>query len=240
MSVLTPQQEAFLTSVTTLQPRLAVFDCDGTLWAGDSGQDFFYWELDRGLIPAAVARWVRARYADYLAGRVGEEVMCGEMVQIHRGLEETVVAQAAREFFAAAVAARIFPEMRELTRRLAAAGAELWAVSSTNHWVVAAGVERFGIPRARVLAASVVIEGGRITERLFRVPSGGGKALAIREHIGRPVDVAFGNSIHDAAMLDSARHAFAINPKPDLEEIARRRGWTIYYPPAAATPGAEQ
>lgn len=239
MSLLAPPQEAFLTSVMSLQPRLAVFDCDGTLWAGDSGQDFFYWELDRGLVPAAVARWVRTRYTDYLAGRVGEEVMCGEMVQIHRGLEETVVAQAAREFFADAVAARIFPEMRELTRRLAAAGAEIWAVSSTNHWVVAAGVERFGIPRARVLAASVAIASGRITDRLLRVPSGEGKALAIREQVGRPVDVAFGNSIHDAAMLESARHAFAISPKPDLEEVARSRGWTIYCPPAAATPEAE-
>ena len=25
------------------KPEIAVFDCDGTLWSGDSGAEFFYW-----------------------------------------------------------------------------------------------------------------------------------------------------------------------------------------------------
>jgi phosphoserine phosphatase len=31
-------------------------------------------------------------------------------------------------------------------------------------------------------------------------------------------------------MLKIARHAFAVNPNPDLKEIAQKQGWTIYYP----------
>jgi phosphoserine phosphatase len=31
-------------------------------------------------------------------------------------------------------------------------------------------------------------------------------------------------------MLMMARHAFAVNPNPDLEVIAREQGWTIYFP----------
>jgi len=42
--------------------------------------------------------------------------------------------------------------------------------------------------------------------------------------------VCFGNSIHDAAMLEIARHAFAVNPNPDLEKIAQEKGWQIYWP----------
>jgi len=44
------------------------------------------------------------------------------------------------------------------------------------------------------------------------------------------LDAAFGNSRWDIAMLDIAQNAFAINPNPDLEEVARERAWTIYYP----------
>jgi phosphoserine phosphatase len=96
--------------------------------------------------------------------------------------------------------------------------------------VVCEGVKRFGIPRRRVLAASVHIDDGQITDRLIRVPSGPAKATAIAEVVQKPVDVCFGNSIHDLAMLDVARHAFAVNPNPDLEKIAAEKGWQIYWP----------
>jgi len=92
------------------------------------------------------------------------------------------------------------------------------------------GVKRFGIPRRRVLAASVHIEDGQITDRLIRVPSGPGKATAIAEVVKKQVDVCFGNSIHDAAMLEVARHPFGVNPNPDLERIAQDKGWQIYWP----------
>jgi phosphoserine phosphatase len=65
---------------------------------------------------------------------------------------------------------------------------------------------------------------------LIRVPSGPGKATAIHEVVKKPVDVCFGNSIHDTAMLEIARHAFAVNPNPDLEKIAQEKGWQIYWP----------
>ena len=71
-----------------------------------------------------------------------------------------------------------------------------------------------------MLAASVHIEDGQITDRLIRVPSGPGKATAIAEVVKKQVDVCFGNSIHDAAMLEVARHPFGVNPNPDLERIA--------------------
>jgi phosphoserine phosphatase len=31
-------------------------------------------------------------------------------------------------------------------------------------------------------------------------------------------------------MLAIARHAFAVNPNPDLEAVARQNRWTIYFP----------
>jgi phosphoserine phosphatase len=222
--------QEFVDSVLALRPRLAVFDCDGTLWNGDSGADFFFWELDRHLIPGKLAEWALARYQDYLAGRVEEEVMCGEMVTINAGLREQLLEDEAEEFFSSVVARRIFPEMLQLTQALSAAGCELWAVSSTNLWSVRAGVKRFGIPAEHVLAASVHVEEGRLTDRLIRVPSGPAKATAIKEMVRRPVEVCLGNSIHDLAMLEMANGAIAVNPNQDLQRIAQTKGWTIYWP----------
>jgi len=217
-------------SVVALKPQVAVFDCDGTLWEGDSGADFFYWEIERRLVSDQVARWALPRYEDYKAGKVDEETMCGEMVAMNAGIPETVLEQAGEEFFASVVEPRIFPEMQQLTRRLADSGCEVWAVSSTNAWSIVAGVKRFGIREDHVLAVTVEIEDGLATDRLIQVPTDEGKAVAIRKDVPRPADVCFGNSIHDAAMLELARHSFAVGPTPELEAIAKARGWRVYRP----------
>jgi phosphoserine phosphatase len=226
----TSASQKFADSILALRPRVAVFDCDGTLWSGDSGADFFYWQIDRGMFPHGVAERAAASYADYKQGNVDEEVMCGEMVTINNGNSVQTLQEAAEVFFSSTVEKRIFPEMLRLTRELESIGCEVWAISSTNEWVVREGVKRFGIPRRRVLAASVHIEEGQITDRLIRVPSGPGKAIAIAEVVQKQVDVCFGNSVHDVAMLEVARHAFAVNPNPDLETIAQENNWQIYWP----------
>jgi HAD superfamily phosphoserine phosphatase-like hydrolase len=222
--------EEFVASVLKLAPRLAAFDCDGTLWDGDAGEQFFYWEMERGVLPDDVARWARGRYDEYRAGRVGEEQMCGEMVTINQGVACATLERSAAEFFTERIVPRIFPEMAELTRRLADSGCELWAVSSTNDWVIRAAAPRFGFPAERVIAACVENENGCCTGRLIRVPTDELKAVAVHQLLPRTPDAVFGNSVHDLAMMELATHAFAINPNPDLEEIARQRGWTIYRP----------
>ncbi len=235
-SAVSPKSADFLDSVLRLQLKLAVFDCDGTLWAGDAGERFFDWELRRGLLPDDVARWARARYADYKAGQVSEDQMCGEMVTIHSGLLESDVLQAAKQFFDENFASQIFPEMRELIRRLQGSGCDVWAVSSTNEWVIRAAMKHFGIEEKKILAAAVEIDAGRIADRLIRVPSGEGKPRAIRQVIGKNPDAAFGNSRWDADMLAIARHGFAVNPNPDLEKKARENGWTVYWPEGMQNP----
>jgi phosphoserine phosphatase len=220
----------FVERVLGLRPQLAVFDCDGTLWAGDAGEGFFRWEIERGLIAADLARAALDRYEQYRAGKVSEDDMCGEMVTLHRGLSETEVTGATAEYFEVGVVPRIFPEMRELIRTLRRAGCDVWAVSSTNEWLIRDAMKHFDLAEDHVLAAAVETEHGIVTDRLIRVPSGEGKARAIREVIGRGPDVAFGNSRWDAEMLTITRHAFAVNPNPDLEEMARAKSWGIYWP----------
>ena len=79
--------------------------------------------------------------------------------------------RAATRFFDKFFVAQIFPEMRELVRRLQDAGCEVWAVSSSNEWVIRAGMKHFGIADSRILATKVELDNGIISNRLVRVPS---------------------------------------------------------------------
>ncbi len=222
---------AFLDSILRLELRAAAFDCDGTLWSGDAGERFFDWELrEGGIVPNALDKPMRARYAAYKRGEVDETAMCGEMVTMHRGVPERKLMDAAVRFFDQFFVGQIFPEMLELVRRLQEHGCEVWVVSSTNEWVIRAAMKHFGVPERRVLAAKVEVESGVATDRLIRVPSGIGKPEALREIVKKEIDAAFGNSRWDAEMLAMAKHAFAVNPNPDLESTALERGWIIYFP----------
>jgi HAD superfamily phosphoserine phosphatase-like hydrolase len=229
-----PTAQEFIESVVRLSPQVAAFDCDGTLWSDDAGETFFDWEIEHGVVSAEVGKQMRSRYARYKAGKVSEEQMCGEMVTMHHGISEATMMRVASEFMAQSFPGRTFPEMKELVQRLQRNGCEVWAISSSNEWVIRAGIKQFGIPDDRVLATKPVLQNGILTNRLVRVPTASGKTRALREVVGKEIDAAFGNSRWDTEMLAIAKHAFAINPNPDLEAVANRCGWTIYFPDGTA------
>ena len=236
MTILNGKAQQFIDEVLRLAPRMAAFDCDGTLWAGDSGEGFFYWEMERGLVSKEIEAWARPRYADYRAGKVDEDTMCGEMVTMNRGLKEADLIRAAEEYFAERCAKSIFSDMHELLQRLQAAGCEIWVVSSTNEWVIRASTRYLSISPDHVIAACAASEDGRCSSRLLMVPTDEGKAVALRERFpDGAIDAAFGNTVHDVAMLELARHAFAISPDAGLESIAREHGWTVYHPEGDTT-----
>jgi phosphoserine phosphatase len=214
-------------------PKTAVFDCDGTLWNGDSGYGFMVWSIEQGIVSRSTGDWMDTRYRAYLAGKVGEKEICGEMVQIYAGLREEELRQAAARYVERFVRGRVFAEMAGLLGALRQAGVELWAVSSTNKWVVAEGVRGFGIPEERVLAAEVGVANGLIASEILDVPTDEAKAAALAR-IGLPCpDAVFGNSVHDLAMLEIARHPFPVNPSPALLAAATSRGWGYFQPKAA-------
>jgi phosphoserine phosphatase len=222
----------FADSVLSLRPSVAVFDCDGTLWSDDAGYEFMLWSIAQGIVSRNASDWIDSRYRLYVAGDVSEVAMCGEMVQIYDGLREVEIRKAAAEFFHSRIAAKIFPEMRDLVAALKSGGTELWAVSSTNNWVIEEGLRDFGIGANRILAARVQVTGGVITSSLIDVPTDEGKARSLASVGVSAPDAVFGNSIHDFAMLETARHPFPVNPSPALRKLALQKGWPLYYPEA--------
>jgi HAD superfamily phosphoserine phosphatase-like hydrolase len=222
--------EQFHAAVYELEPTIAVFDCDGTLWSGDAGSGFMKWSIEKGLLSREATDWIDRRYRGYLRGEVSEVAICGEMVQLYQGLREEEMRRAAREFFSSNIERNIFPEMRDLVAELQRRGVDIWAVSSTNDWVIEEGVTRFGIPANRVLSARVEIKNGIVTDVIKDVPTDEGKVASLSRAGVTAPDAVFGNSIHDAAMLSIARRAFPVNPTAALLEQSSLEGWPVYYP----------
>jgi phosphoserine phosphatase len=226
-------RQEFERLVLDSKPRVAVFDCDGTIWSGDSGYGFMVWSIEQGLVSRSTSDWIDTRHRAYLTGHVSEVQICGEMVQMYAGLHEAELREAAARYVAEFVRPRVFAEIESLLGTLQNEGVQLWAVSSTNKWVVSEGVRGFGIPESRVLAAEVSVRQGIIGSDLVDVPTDEGKATALkRVGLARP-DAVFGNSIHDLAMLEIAKNAFPVNPSPALLDAAAKNGWGYFRPGTA-------
>ncbi len=217
-------------AVHELAPRVAVFDCDGTLWSGDAGSSFMWWTMENKVLSPEKIAWLGDRYDGYRRGEVSERGICGEMTQVYAGIAAAHMREVAATFFRERIAEHIFPELHELIAKLQDHGTEIWAVSSTNDWVIEEGVRHFNIPADRVLAARVAEANGMVTDRLLDVPTDEGKVTALRKVGVTAPDAVFGNSVHDAAMLAIARRAFPVNPTPALLERSGTEGWPVYWP----------
>jgi len=117
----------------------------------------------------------------------------------------------------------------------ARAGVELWAVSSTNKWVIAEGVRAFGIPESRVLAAEVRVVDSVISSEIVTYPptrakphrsaSGpGSTAFCLRELHSRPGDVGHRTQrlpVNLAALLVAAANGMGFFRPSAAEESIR-------------------
>ena len=188
------------------------------------------WTIEIGLVSREATDWIDSRYRGYMKGEVSEVAICGEMVQMYQRLREDELRRAAKNFFASQIEPNIFAEMKELVDELRGKGVDIWAVSSTNNWVIEEGMKRFGIAADRVLAARVQVKDGVVTDTILDVPTDEGKVASLKRAGVTAPDVVFGNSVHDAAMLAFARRAFPVNPTPALAERSAQEGWPVYYP----------
>jgi phosphoserine phosphatase len=209
-------------------PGVAAFDADGTLWEGDIGEAVLQELIREGSLLDPPARpWeeyerrVRRDPADgfAFAGRV------------MRGLSVTQVLEVSKRVFVECFASAIFPAVQGWLQHLTARGWEVYVVSASNRWSVEIGAASLGVPSERVIGLSVVVEDGRLTDRVVEpVPTLEGKPTLLRKAAGRDADVAFGNSVLDLPLLLASATPVAVgSPYPGNRFLAqaRKRGFAI-------------
>ncbi|MBL8953619.1 MAG: haloacid dehalogenase-like hydrolase [Myxococcaceae bacterium] len=185
------------------------FDADGTLWAGDVGD-----ELVREL----------GHFEEY-ERRVRRDPVAGYTwaVEILYGRDERDVLETSRRLFARQ---RVFDYVRPLLARLE----DVYIVSASPRWAVLPGAAALGIAADRVIAVDAEKHGSILGRVRTPIPGGGGKVVKLKERGIRPV-LAFGNGDLDEPMLAYAKKAVVVAPHggPDnaLVAAAGRNRWPV-------------
>ena len=182
---------------------LAVFDADGTLWAGDLGETHLHVLAEgESVAPGAGHESLLTEYAARCAADVDDAYAWG--ARILGGMPEPQVIESAIEAWRRH-RPRLLAPLAEIVRALRRSGVEVVVVSASNRWVIGAAVKELGIGAEQVIAVDLERDGEQLTTRVVQpMPNGEGKVAAIDVHLGRRPTLAFGNSVHDVPMLQSA------------------------------------
>jgi phosphoserine phosphatase len=125
------------------------------------------------------------------------------------------------------------PQMVELLKGLRGAGYDVWMVSASNGWIIEASAGFVGCDAAHTLGIRVETAGGVLTDKVVSpVTCNMGKVDAIVKRLGRKPDLAFGDSMGDFEMLESARLPLVVGrhdkPNAELPKVAREKGWAFH------------
>ena len=216
--------------------KLALFDLDGTLIAGDSDHAFGEFMVTQGWTKGELHRRRNDEfYRQYLAGclDIAEYIDFSTRAWRERGLDEQLAVSA--RFMAEVMAPQLLPAARALLDMHRAAGDLVAIVTATNEFITrpiadALGVEHLlavelergadGVATGRIRGVPSFREGK--IERVHDWLAGLGQRLSDIEH-----SVFYSDSTNDLPLLEIVSEPVATNPSPALEAIALQRGWRI-------------
>ena len=215
--------------------RLALFDLDNTLLAGDSDYEWGQFMCDRGVVDrASYEAQNRVYYEQYKAGTLDIHEYLGFALRPLANHSAAELAGWHAEFMRARIVPMITPAARALVRRHLGAGELCAVITSTNSFVTGPIAREFGIEH--LIATEPEMAGGRYTGRVAGTPCfRDGKVRRVDEWLAargrRLEDFAassfYSDSHNDLPLLERVTRPVAVDPDPQLLEKARLHGWEV-------------
>lgn len=212
--------------------RLALFDLDNTLLAGDSDHSWGDFICQRGLVDAAEYQARNdAFYADYCAGKLDVVAYQNFSQAILGRTAMEQLAQWHREFMIEVIEPIILAKGEALLAEHREAGDKLVIITATNRFVTAPIAERLGVDT--LIATECGMQGGRYTGRIAGVPCyQQGKVTRLNEWLeqsGLSLDDSYfySDSRNDLPLLEVASQPVAVDPDEVLRATAIERGWPV-------------
>ena len=212
--------------------RLALFDLDNTLLAGDSDHAWGDYLCERGILDGVA---YKARnddfYQDYLAGRLNINDYLNFSLEILGRSQMPQLAQWHREFMQDCIEPIILAKGEALLAEHRAAGDQLLIITATNRFVTGPIAARLGVDT--LLATECEMHNGRYTGRTTDVPCfKEGKVTRLNRWLaetGRSLagSCFYSDSMNDLPLLEQVSRPIAVDPDPRLHAEAERRGWPI-------------
>jgi HAD superfamily hydrolase (TIGR01490 family) len=213
--------------------RLALFDLDNTLLAGDSDYEWGQFLVDRGVVDrAAYEAQNRAFYDQYKAGTLDIHEYLGFALRPLTGREPEELARWHADFMRTRIVPMIVPAARALVRRHRDAGELCALITSTNSFVTAPIAREFGLEH--LIATEPERRNGRFTGRVSGTPCfRAGKLTRLDEWLGglgrRFADfeetACYSDSHNDLPLLERVSRPVVVDPDETLAREAERRGW---------------
>ena len=213
--------------------RLALFDLDNTLLAGDSDYEWGQFLVDRGVLRRdEYEAQNRAFYEQYKAGTLDIHEFLGFAL---RPLADHAPEELERwhaDFMRTRIVPMIAPAARALVRRHLDAGELCAIITATNSFVTAPIAREFGIPH--LIATEPERANGRFTGRVAGTPCfREGKLARLEEWLAREgrrmqdfeSSTCYSDSHNDLPLLERVSHPVAVDPDETLAREAARRGW---------------
>ncbi len=212
--------------------RLAIFDLDNTLLAGDSDHQWGEYLCARGLVDVDAYRRINDQfYADYLAGQLDVLAYQNFCQEILGRTDKAVLDEWHADFMRDCIEPIILAKGEALLAKHRAAGDVLMIITATNRFITGPIAQRLGVEY--LIATECGMQDGQYTGELVDVPSfQAGKITRLNvwltEHQATLEGSYFYSDSHnDLPLLEQVSHPVAVDPDDTLRELAVQRGWSV-------------
>ena len=210
--------------------RLALFDLDNTLLAGDSDHSWGEFLCRHGHVDASAYQARNdAFYADYCAGKLDVVAYQNFSQAILGRTPMAVLAQWHAQFMAEVIEPLILPEGEALLAQHRSQGDQLLIITATNRFVTGPIAARLGVEN--LLATECAMQDGRYLGRISGIPCyQQGKVTRLElwlqeQGLDLQDSYFYGDSRNDLPLLERVSHPVAVDPDDVLRSTARARGW---------------
>lgn len=214
------------------EPRIYFFDMDHTLQDNDSDVSWKQFLISEAIAPADAMKEADFFYEQYKRGELDVKAFLSFQLREFIGRTPAEMLPLVRRHFEMFSRNRIYPEGKMLVDQVIGKGKPAILLTATNRFISAPFAAY--LKMTDVLANDLELDSsGRFTGRtLGEYSAGGGKVFYAEEYCrrhGMTLSEAayYGDSIVDRYLLEAVGFPFAVNPSPQLRQLAVERNWTI-------------
>ena len=215
--------------------RLALFDLDNTLLAGDSDYEWGQFLVDRGVLERETYEAQNRAYFDqYVAGTLDIHEYLGFALRPLAQHSPGDLARWHADFMRSRILPMVGDAARALVRRHLGRGDLCAVITATNSFVTAPIAREFGV--SHLIATEPESREGRFTGRVAGTPCfREGKVRRLDEWLsaqGRTLgefreSVFYSDSHNDLPLLERVTRPVAVDPDEQLLKRARERNWEV-------------
>lgn len=212
--------------------RLALFDLDNTLIAGDSDHSWGEFLVEHNKVDAQAYRQRNDDfYAAYQRGELNILDYLNFAVQPLTQFSNKELSALHQQFMQEKIQPIRLKKAEQLLAQHRAQGDKIVIITATNRFITAPIATMLGVDH--LLATELITDNGRYTGRILGEPCyQAGKVIYferwLRETGHQNQDSFFyTDSINDLALMEQVDNPVAVDPDPKLQKLAEERGWPV-------------